>query len=69
MRVQGRVEVLPLPAPLLRDLKKIAAEVVRAEVGKSPMTRKVHEAFTRFQALVGPWDQVAEGAYQQSVRG
>jgi TRAP-type mannitol/chloroaromatic compound transport system substrate-binding protein len=31
--------------------------------------RKVHASFTKFQALVGPWDRVAEGAYHQYVAG
>ena len=33
------------------------------------MARKVHASFTKFQALVGPWDHVAEGAYHQLVGG
>ena len=33
--------------------------------GKTPMARKVHASFTKFQALVTPWDRVAEGAYHQ----
>jgi TRAP-type mannitol/chloroaromatic compound transport system substrate-binding protein len=64
---KGKVEVLQLPVPVLRDLKKIAAEVVREESEKTPMARKVHASFTKFQALVGPWDHVAEGAYHQFV--
>ena len=64
---KGKVEVLPLPAPVLRDLRKLAAEVVREESAKTPMARKVYESFTKFQALVGPWDHVAEGAYHQFV--
>jgi TRAP-type mannitol/chloroaromatic compound transport system substrate-binding protein len=64
---KGKVEVLQLPAPVLRDLKKLAANVVREESEKSPMARKVHASFTKFQALVGPWDHVAEGAYHQFV--
>jgi TRAP-type mannitol/chloroaromatic compound transport system substrate-binding protein len=66
---KGKVEVLPLPTPVLRDLRKLAAEVVREESDKTPMARKVHASFTRFQALVSPWDQVAEGAYQRLVAG
>jgi TRAP-type mannitol/chloroaromatic compound transport system substrate-binding protein len=62
---KGKVEVLPLPAPVLRDLRKLAAEVVKEESEKTPMARKVHASFTKFQALVGPWDRVAEGAYHQ----
>jgi TRAP-type mannitol/chloroaromatic compound transport system substrate-binding protein len=66
---KGKVEVLQLPTPVLRDLKKISAEVVREESEKTPMARKVHASFTKFQALVGPWDRVAEGAYHQFVAG
>ena len=64
---KGKVDVLPLPAPVLRDLKKLAAEVVKEESEKTPMARKVHASFTNFQALVSPWDHVAEGAYHQFV--
>ena len=66
---KGKVEVLQLPVPVLRDLRKLAAEVVREESEKTPMARKVHASFTKFQALVGPWDHVAEGAYHQLVAG
>jgi TRAP-type mannitol/chloroaromatic compound transport system substrate-binding protein len=64
---KGTVEVLPLPVPVLRELKKLAAEVVKEESEKTPMARKVHASFAKFQALVGPWDHVAEGAYHQFV--
>jgi TRAP-type mannitol/chloroaromatic compound transport system substrate-binding protein len=64
---KGKVEILQLPAPVLRDFKKLAAEVVREESEKTPMARKVHASFTKFQALVGPWDLIAEGAYHQLV--
>jgi TRAP-type mannitol/chloroaromatic compound transport system substrate-binding protein len=63
----GKVEVLQLPVPVLRDLKKLSAEVAREESEKTPMARKVHASFTKFQGLVGPWDHVAEGAYHQFV--
>ena len=64
---KGKVEIVQSPVPMLRELKKFAAEVVRDESEKSPMARKVHASFTKFQALVGPWDRVAEGAYHQFV--
>jgi TRAP-type mannitol/chloroaromatic compound transport system substrate-binding protein len=64
---KGKVEVVQFPAPVLRDLRKMSAEVVREESEKTPMARKVHASFTKFQALVGPWDHVAEGAYHQFV--
>jgi TRAP-type mannitol/chloroaromatic compound transport system substrate-binding protein len=64
---KGKVEVLPLPVPVLRDLKNLAAEVVKEESDRTPMARKVYASFTKFQLLVGPWDHVAEGAYHQFV--
>ena len=64
---KGKVEILQTPAPVLRDLKKLAAEVLKEESEKTPMARKVHASFTKFQALVGPWDLVAEGAYHRLV--
>jgi TRAP-type mannitol/chloroaromatic compound transport system substrate-binding protein len=66
---KGKVEVLQLPVPALRDLKKLAVEVIREQSEKTPMTKKVHASFAKFQALVGPWDHVAEGAYHQLVAG
>jgi TRAP-type mannitol/chloroaromatic compound transport system substrate-binding protein len=66
---KGKVEVLQFPGPVLRELRKLAAEVVGSESEKTPMARKVHASFTKFQALVGPWDHVADGAYHKSVGG
>jgi TRAP-type mannitol/chloroaromatic compound transport system substrate-binding protein len=64
---KGKVELLPLPPSVLSDLKKLASDVVREESEKTPMARKVHASYSKFQALVGPWDHVAEGAYHQLV--
>jgi TRAP-type mannitol/chloroaromatic compound transport system substrate-binding protein len=64
---KGKVEVLQVSVPVLRDLRKLAAEVVREESEKTPMARKVHASFAKFQLLVGPWDHIAEGAYHQLV--
>jgi TRAP-type mannitol/chloroaromatic compound transport system substrate-binding protein len=63
--LKGKVEVLQLPVAVLRDLKKLAAEVVKEQSEKTPMATKVHASFTKFQALVGPWDHAAEGAYHR----
>ena len=64
---KGKVEVLQIPLPVLRDLKQLSAEVVREQSEKTPLARKVHASYTKFQVLVGPWDHVAEGAYHQLV--
>ncbi len=64
---KGKVEVVALPAPVLRDLRKLAVEVIREQSDRTPLARKVHASFAKFQSLVGPWDQIAESAYQQLV--
>jgi TRAP-type mannitol/chloroaromatic compound transport system substrate-binding protein len=64
---KGKVEVVQIPLPVLRDLKKLSAEAIREQSEKTPTARKVHASFSKFQALVGPWDHVAEGAYHQLV--
>ena len=64
---QGKVEILALPAPVLRDLKKLAGQVVREESEKSPMATKVYASYTKFQAQHTGWSRVSEGAYQQFV--
>jgi TRAP-type mannitol/chloroaromatic compound transport system substrate-binding protein len=64
---KGKVEILPLPAPVLRDLRKLAMEVVREESEKTSMARKVHASYTKFQAQLAGWARISEGAYHQSV--
>ena len=64
---KGKVEILQLPAPVLRDLKKLAAEVVKEESEKSPMARKVHASFTKFQAQLAGWARL--GRRLPPVRG
>jgi TRAP-type mannitol/chloroaromatic compound transport system substrate-binding protein len=64
---KGKVEVLPLPAPVLRDLRKLAAEVIKEESEKSPMARKVHASYAKFQAQLAGWARISEGAYHQLV--
>jgi len=55
--------------PLLRELKKLSVEVIREQSEKTPMARKVHASFTRFQSVVNSGDQVADGADGQLAAG
>ena len=64
---QGKVDILQLPAPVLRDLKKLTAQVVKAESEKSPMARKVYDSYTSFQTQHTGWSRISEGAFQQFV--
>jgi TRAP-type mannitol/chloroaromatic compound transport system substrate-binding protein len=64
---KGKIQLVQFPAPVLKELKKIAADVLQEESEKTPMAKKVYASFNKFQALVGAWDMVAEGAHHQYV--
>ena len=64
---KGKVEILGLPPTVLRDLRKLAAGVLKSESEKSPMARKVYASFTKFQTQLGGWRQISEAAYHQFV--
>lgn len=60
---KGKVEFTRLPDAMLKDLKKAAHEVVKEESEKSPMAKKVHASYTKFQELVDEWSLISEGSY------
>ncbi len=64
---KGKVEILQLPTPVLRDLRTLAGEVLKEESEKTPMARKVFASFTKFQSQLGGWRRVSEGAYHELV--
>jgi len=64
---KDKVEILGLPPTVLRDLRKLAAEVLKAESEKSPMAGKVYASFTKFQTQLGGWRRISEAAYHQFV--
>jgi TRAP-type mannitol/chloroaromatic compound transport system substrate-binding protein len=60
---KGKVELLRLSHPILKELKKAALEVVKEESEKSPMAKKVYASYTKFQSVIGDWSLVSEGSY------
>lgn len=66
---KGKVEILQFPAEVLRELKKLATEVVREESEKSPMAKKVYASVESFRRRISDWAVVSEAAYHQHVRG
>ena len=65
---KGKVEITQFPGPVLRDLKKVTAEVIREQSEKTPQARKVNASYVKFQAMVGPWDDLAEASDPQLLR-
>ena len=46
----------------------MAEEVREEEAAKSPMAKKVNEAFKKFQKVVGTWGTVSEKAYYNTIQ-
>ncbi len=57
------VQVLPLPDPVLKELKEISEQVVTEIAGKDPMARKIYDSYSKFKKQVLPWTAVSEQAY------
>jgi TRAP-type mannitol/chloroaromatic compound transport system substrate-binding protein len=64
---KSKVEILPLPAEVMKELKKLAAQVNKEESEKSPMAKKVYESYNKFAAGLAPWDVMSEAAYQNLI--
>lgn len=64
---KAKVEVLPLPAEVLKALKPLADETLEEEAAKDATTKKVHEAFKKFRKLYNDWDHVSENPYQRFI--
>jgi TRAP-type mannitol/chloroaromatic compound transport system substrate-binding protein len=60
---KGKVEIVKIPDAMIKELKKVAGEVVKAESEKSPQAKKVHASYSKFQDLVDDWSMISEGSY------
>ena len=58
-----KVQVLPLPDPVLKKLKVISEEVVTEIAAKDPMSKKIYDSFSKFKKQVVPWDAISEQAF------
>ncbi|MGD8543238.1 MAG: TRAP transporter substrate-binding protein [Desulfobacteraceae bacterium] len=64
---EHKVNLVSFPEPLMNDLRKIAKEVLEEEADKDAQSRKVHEAFKKFQAQIGVWGSVSEYSYYNVI--
>jgi TRAP-type mannitol/chloroaromatic compound transport system substrate-binding protein len=66
---KGKVEILQFPADVMKELKKMAAEVNKEESEKSPMAKKVYASYGKFQAYISDWGRISEGPYHDLIAG
>ena len=62
-----KVELVQFPAEVLQKLSKMAGEVNEEEAAKTPIAKKVNEAFKKFAKVVGTWGTVSEKAYYDII--
>jgi TRAP-type mannitol/chloroaromatic compound transport system substrate-binding protein len=62
-KFKGKVDIIKLSDAMIKEFKKTAEEVVREESEKSPMAKKVHASYSKFQGLVSDWSLISEGSY------
>jgi len=62
-----KVNLIKFPDTVLDDLRQLAAEVVAEEAAKDAMSKKVNDAFQKFQKVVGTWGSVSEKAYYDII--
>ena len=66
---KAKVEILPLPAETMKELKKLALEVVKEESEKSPMAKKVYASYQKFDAVQTDWGHISEAPYHNLIAG
>ncbi|RLB13839.1 MAG: ABC transporter substrate-binding protein [Deltaproteobacteria bacterium] len=62
------VQLLRFPEQVLKDLRKLADEVVEAEAAKTKQATKVNADFQNFRKVVGTWGTVSERAYYDIIQ-
>jgi len=56
-------QLFRFPDGVLRDFRKLSAEVVREEADKSPMAKKVNEHYEKFKKEWLAYSDLSERAY------
>jgi len=60
---EQRVKLLMFPDDVLKEFKKLSKEVVSEITGKDSLSKKVYEAFSKFQKDISEWGQVSEKTF------
>jgi TRAP-type mannitol/chloroaromatic compound transport system substrate-binding protein len=64
---KGKVEILQLSQPTLKELKKLADTVLKEESEKSPQAKKAFASVKKFEATLNDWRLISEAAYHAQV--
>ncbi|HEC84437.1 MAG: ABC transporter substrate-binding protein [Candidatus Parabeggiatoa sp. nov. 2] len=68
IKAQGRVEVLPFPSEVLKELKRLTVETLDEKAAKEASFKKVYEAYKKFQADHAAWNAISDNAYSKALQ-
>lgn len=60
---QKNVEVLPLPQPVLQELRRLTKKALEEEAEKDANFKRVYDSFKQFQTSHRAWNAIADEAY------
>jgi TRAP-type mannitol/chloroaromatic compound transport system substrate-binding protein len=66
LKEKDKVEVLPFPDDVLKELHKMTKEVLEEQAAKDPAFKKVYDAFEAFSKDNDSWNSLSEAAYQRA---
>ena len=62
-----KVEILPFPDDIIKELKRLTVETLEEEAAKDTQFKKVYDAFKTFQAEHNAWNAIADDAYNKAL--
>ncbi|ALG67577.1 TRAP transporter substrate-binding protein [Beggiatoa leptomitoformis] len=68
LKEKYKVQILPFPADVLKELHRLTKEVLAEEAGKDPLFKKVYDSFLAFQADNDAWTVVSDDAYSNALK-
>ena len=66
LKEEHKVQVLPFPDDVLKQLKAYTKEVLDEQAANDPEFKKVYEAYEAFSKDNDAWNALSEAAYQRA---
>ena len=60
-----KVQLKEFPEPVIKELKKLSAEVLDEQAATDPAFKEVYESFLAFQKNIYGWNKMSEEPYQK----
>ena len=64
---KSKVELTQLSPATLKELKKLADQVIKEESEKTPVAKKIYASTTKFQKDINDWRILSDSAYHSQI--